>query len=262
MDLKLKEKSVVVLAAGSGIGKGVALEFAKEKAKIMLLDISEEKLKLTQNEIFQETGVRPIYSKVDLRNVEEIGQAIDQATSENGPIFALFNNTGGPPPGTFEKFEDQDWYDAFELTLLCYVRTIRYVLPIMKASGGGRIVCNTSSSIKQVLDNLILSNVFRTGIMGLAKSLARELAQDNILINVVGPGKIDTDRVKQIDSIKAQKQGISLEEFQKQNANLIPRKRYGTSSEMGKLVTFLCSGANTYITGQNILVDGGMTTAY
>ncbi|NHZ85940.1 MAG: SDR family oxidoreductase, partial [Planctomycetia bacterium] len=106
------------------------------------------------------------------------------------------------------------------------------------------------------------SNVFRTGIVGLTKSLAKEFGKYNILVNVVGAGKISTKRVDQIDSIKADKANIPLKEYQDKNANLIPLKRYGDPQELGKLVTFLCSEANTYITGQNILVEGGMVSAY
>lgn len=261
MDLGLKGKSVVVLASGSGIGKGVALEFAREGAKIMLVGRTEDKLQNTQDYIQKETGIKPSFRVADLTNDNEIKNAINDAQKLNGPVFALFNNTGGPKPGYFENFSDQDWYGAFELTLLSYIRTIKYVLPDMKKYSG-RIVNNTSSSIKQAIDSLLLSNVFRTGIVGLTKSLAKEFGKYNILINVVGAGKIATKRVDQIDSIKAEQLNISLAEFQARNASAIPLQRYGTPEEFGKLVTFLCSEANTYVTGQNILVEGGMVSAY
>ena len=261
MELKLNDKSVVVLASGSGIGKGVALEFAKENAKVMMVGRTEEKLQKTQKEILKNTDVKPSYFVADLTSDEQIKNAIDEARKLNGPIFALFNNTGGPTPGNFEKFSDDDWYNAFNLTLLSYIRAIRCVLPDMKANGG-RIVNNTSSSIKQAIDNLLFSNVFRTGIVGLTKSLAKEFGQYNILINVVGAGKISTERVDQIDSLKADKANIPLKEYQDDNANSIPLRRYGDPQELGKLVTFLSSEANTYITGQNILVEGGLVSAY
>ncbi len=261
MDYKLKNKSVVVLAAGSGIGKGVALEFAKESAKIMMIGRTDEKLTKARQEIFNVTGTRPSYFVADLTKAEEVDSAIAEARLVNGPIFALFNNTGGPPPGNFENFDDIDWYNAFNLTLLSYIRAIRAVLPDMKAQGG-RIVNNTSSSIKQAIDNLLLSNVFRTGIVGLTKSLAQEFGRYNILANVVGAGKISTKRVDQIDSVKADKANILLKDFQTKNAKAIPLQRYGDPRELGKLVTFLCSEANTYITGQSILVEGGLVSAY
>ena len=261
MDLKLKSKSVVVLAAGSGIGKGVALEFAKEKANIMMVGRTEEKLQTAQKEILKETGVKTSYFIADLTKDSDIKTAISTAREQNGPIYALFNNTGGPPPGNFDKFNDDDWCHAFDLTLLSFIRAIRYVLPDMKENGG-RIVNNTSSSIKQAIDSLLLSNVFRTGIVGLTKSLAQDLGKYNILVNVVGAGKISTKRVDQIDSVKADKFSIPLEKYQEQNAKAIPLGRYGDPRELGKLVTFLSSEANTYITGQSILVEGGLVSAY
>jgi len=261
MDLNLDDKSILVLAAGSGIGRGVALEFAKENAKIMILGRTEDKLKDTQQYIFENTGNNIKYITADLTNEQDIKTAIDEARNLNGPIFAVFNNTGGPKPGYFESFTDDDWTKAFELTLLSYIRVIREVLPDMKKHGG-RIVNNTSSSIKHAIDSLLLSNVFRTGIVGLTKSLAKELGKYNILVNVVGAGKVATERVDQIDSITAGKLNIPLEEYQSKNAKEIPLQRYGTPEEFGKLVTFLCSEANSYITGQNILVEGGMVSAY
>jgi 3-oxoacyl-[acyl-carrier protein] reductase len=261
MELKLKDKSVVVLASGSGIGKGVAFELAMENAKVLLVGRTEEKLQKTQTEIFKTTGNNPEYFIADITHDNQIQAAIERARELNGPIYALFNNTGGPTPGNFENFNDDDWYNAFNLTLLSYIRAIRYVLPDMKTNGG-RIVNNTSSSTKQAIDNLLLSNVFRTGIVGLTKSLAKEFGKYNILVNVVGAGKISTKRVDQIDSIKASKANIPLKEYQAKNAKAIPLSRYGYPQELGKLVTFLCSEANTYITGQNILVEGGMVSAY
>jgi len=261
MDLKLKDKSVLVLAAGSGIGKGVALEFSKENAKVMIVGRTEDKLIDTQKYIEEVTGNTPSYSVADLTNNLDIEYAIKTARKLNGPIYALFNNTGGPKPGNFDDFNDNDWHHAFELTLLSYIRAIRLVLPDMKKNGG-RIANNTSSSINHAIDSLLFSNVFRTGIVGLSKSLAKEFGQYNILVNVVGAGKISTKRVDQIDSIKASKSDIPLAEYQSSNAESIPLKRYGTPREFGKLVTFLCSEANTYVTGQNILVEGGMVSAY
>jgi len=262
MDLGLMDKPVLVMAASSGIGRGVALEFARENARVMLFGRSEERLRKARDEIVELTGARVEFTPGDIRKREDIEKVVERTVSLFGSIYALFNNTGGPPAGKFDDFEDEDWVDAFELTLLGYVRTIRAVLPVMRGAGEGRIVNNTSSSIKQVIDNLILSNAFRTGIMGLSKTLARELAGDGILINVVGAGRIATERLDYLDSLGAEREGISLEEYQKRFARNIPIGRYGKAEELARLVVFLCSGANTYITGQSILIDGGMITAY
>jgi len=262
MNLGLENKPVLVMASGSGIGRGVALEFAKEKAKVMLFDKSEDNLKEASSKIFALTQNQVQYTVGDITQKQDIENVVTRTNEVYGSVYALFNNTGGPPAGNFGKFDDQTWQNTFELTLLSYIRSIRAVLPVMRKAGIGRIVNNTSSSTKRVIDNLILSNTFRTGIMGMTKTLSRELGQENILINIVGPGKIATERVNYLDSLKAEKENISLKEFQKKNAKTIPLGRYGSTEDIAKIVVFLCSEANTYITGQNILVDGGLVQAY
>lgn len=250
------------MASSGGIGKGVAMEFAREGAKVMLFSRSEEKLRQTSKEIGEETGNTPLYTMGDICSASDIEAAVDRTANECGGIWALFNNTGGPPAGPFEQFDDAAWQSAFELTMLGYVRSIRAALPHMKKSGGGRIVNNTSVSTKQAIDSLLLSNTFRAGLVGLGKTLARELGPDKILVNTVGPGRIDTDRIKQLDTIWADKKGISYDEQRKEAETSIPLKRYGTPADFGKTVVFLCSESNAYLTGQNILIDGALVEAY
>lgn len=168
----------------------------------------------------------------------------------------------GPKPGPFDSFDDSQWEKAFEMCLLSYVRTIRACLPSMRRLGGGRIVNSTSSSVKDCLDNLILSNTMRMGVVGMSKTLASELGKDNILINVIGPGRIGTARITSLNAMRAEKAGITVEEYEKEDLKSFPLGRYGTTEEYGRLAVFLCSEANTYISGQTILLDGGMTRAY
>ena len=264
MELGLKDKPILVMASSGGIGRGVAIECAREGAKVMLFSRSEDKLKQTQEEIASETGNRPAYTVGSITQTNDITNAIDRTVSEFGSLWALFNNTGGPPAGTFDSFtDDEAWQSAFELTLLSYIRVIRTALPHIRKSGnGGRIVNNTSISTKRVIDNLILSNTFRMGIVGLSKTLARELGPENILVNVVGPGRIDTDRIAHLDSIVAEKRGHSADEVRAAAEANIPLGRAGTPEEFGKIVAFLCSEANTYLTGQNLVIDGGAVNAY
>jgi 3-oxoacyl-[acyl-carrier protein] reductase len=261
MDLGLKGKGAIVMASSSGLGKAIASEFAREQAKVMLFSPFEDQLKEAQSEIKIQTGYAPEYYVGDITKAVDIKQVVATAAEKFGGIFALVNNTGGPPAGTFDSFDDQAWQKAYELTLLSYIRAIREVLPHMRAAGGGRILCSTSSSIKSVLDNLILSNTFRCGVVGLAKTLSQELGKDGILVNVIGPGRIGTARIDHLDKIRADKAGISVEELQQNTFKTIPLGRYGRPAEYGKLSVFLCSAANTYITGQSILVDGGLTKA-
>ncbi len=262
MELGLKEKTVLVLASSDGIGRGIALEFAREGANVMLFARREGKLKEVQAEIQKKTGQKVFYVAGNITRPGDIEKVVAQTLSKMGPIYALINNTGGPPAGTFDTFDDSTWREAFDLTLLSFIRSTRAVLPSMKEQKSGRILNITSSSVKVILDNLILSNTFRMGVVGLTKTLAAELGPDNILINVLGPGKILTGRVEHLDGIRAQRAGVPLEEFQKKAQQSIPLGRYGTTEEFARLAVFLCSGANTYITGQTLVVDGGLVKAY
>ncbi|NLB82619.1 MAG: SDR family oxidoreductase, partial [Synergistaceae bacterium] len=161
----------------------------------------------------------------------------------------------------FESFEDKAWISAFELTLLSYVRAIREVLPLMKKKGWGRIVNSTSSSVREVIENLILSNTFRLGVIGLTKTLSAEFAPYGILVNAIGPGRFDTERIRSLDRSLAERKGLAVEEVSKGALSRIPLGRYGIPEEYGRLAAFLGSEANTYITGQTILADGGMVRA-
>ncbi|SIS04659.1 Enoyl-(Acyl carrier protein) reductase [Peribacillus simplex] len=172
----------------------------------------------------------------------------------------MVNNAGGPPGGNFEQISDEDWQKSFELNLLSYIRIIREVLPDMK-KGGGRIINIASTSIKQPIPELILSNTIRLGIVGLTKTLSVELAPYNILFNTVAPGRIATERTDHLDQINADRQGISREAAAEQSKKTIPLERYGTPEEFAKVVTFLVSEASTYITGSSVLVDGEMVTS-
>lgn len=262
MDLGLKDKVVLCLASTSGLGKGIATEMAREGAKVVISGTSQEHLDETQTEIEKETGNRPCVFVADVNKALDIQNLVDFAVKELGDIWALVNMCPGPKPGVFDNFSDVDWEAAFNLCLLSYVRAIRACLPSMRRNGGGRILNSTSSSVKNYLDNLILSNTMRMGVVGLSKSLSFELGADNILVNVIGPGRIATKRIENLNAIRAKKEGISIEEYVKNNLKSFPLGRYGTPDEYGRLAAFLCSEANTYITGQTILVDGGLTKAY
>lgn len=261
MNLGLQDKPVLVMASSGGLGRGVATEFAREGAKVMLFARSEDKLKATAEAIGAETGNPPLYTVGDITNAEDVEGAVKRTVSEFGGLWALFNNTGGPPAGPFSQFSDADWQKAFELTMLGYVRAVRAALPHLK-KGGGRIVNNSSASTKQAIDGLLLSNTFRAGLVGLGKTLARELGPDKILVNTVGPGRIDTERVAQLDQIWAEQKGITYIDQRHQSESSIPLGTYGEPADFARIVVFLCSEANAYLTGQNLLIDGGMVGAY
>lgn len=264
MEFSLNGKVALVMASAAGLGKGIATELAREGAKVMICTAEpfKDQLYAAQDEIEQETGNRPEAFLADVNKADDIQKLVDHTVATLGDIWALVNMCPGPKPGPFDSFQDADWENAFNLCLLSYVRTIRACLPSMRKLGGGRIVNSTSSSVKDCLDNLILSNTMRMGVVGMSKTLSSELGKDNILINVIGPGRIGTARITSLNAMRAEKAGISVEEYEKEDLKSFPLGRYGTPTEYGHLAAFLCSEANTYISGQTILLDGGMTRAY
>lgn len=262
MNLQLTDKPVIVCASSAGLGRAAALEFAREGAHVMLCGRREGELQKVVAQIKAETGRDAKFTRADVSKPGDIAALVDATVAAFGGVFALVNNSGGPPAGVFDQFDDAAWQAAFELNLLSYVRTIRAVLPHMRKTGGGRIVNYTSSSVKSPLDNLILSNTFRMGVLGMTKTLASELGKDNVLLNVLGPGRIQTDRIDQLDAMRAQKTGMTVEQVRADTFKTIPLGRYGTPEEFARLTVFLASPANTYITGQTMLVDGGMVKSY
>lgn len=262
MDLQLKHKIVVVTASSKGLGKATALEFAKEGATLIVSSRNEETLSSAVEEIKQLTNNSNVLAKTcDMTSAEDINTLFTWVSAEFGGVDILINNTGGPTAGGFKDLADDDWLAAFEKNLLSYIRTTRAVLPHMQANNFGRIINISSSSTKEVIDGLILSNTFRSGMVGLTKSLAREYAKYNILVNTIGPGRIATDRVAELDNLAAVRQNVSIEDIVKRSEKLIPIGRYGQPEEFAKVVLFLASPANTYMTGQSLIIDGGMLKA-
>ena len=260
MDLGLGNKVALVIASSQGLGKAVAKELVKEGAQVMLTSRSEDKLAEVKEELEALHAGRVAYFPCDITNAEDIKKLVERTHAVFGKIDILVNNAGGPPTGKFDSFSDEAWQRSFELNLLSYIRVIREVLPDLRKEGG-RIVNIASISVKTPLPDLILSNTFRNGIVGMSKTLAEELAADNILVNVVAPGQIATDRIKFLNESRAKNQNRTLEEVDAEAIAKIPLGRYGTPEEFAKAVAFLLSDANTYITGSTIYVDGGLVKA-
>ncbi|KIL73388.1 SDR family oxidoreductase [Bacillus badius] len=257
MDGSFRGKTALVLASSQGLGKAIAAKLAEGGANVMLASRSGEKLEEVKQQLQKGSAGQIEYTVCDMTKPEDI-QALVQKTAEIfGSIHILVNNSGGPPAGSFEDMADEQWQQAFELNLLSYIRAIRAALPYLKKQGG-KIINIASSSIKEPIAGLILSNTFRTGIVGLSKTLAEELAAYGILVNTVAPGRIETDRLKYLDEINAEKQGVSVEQLNEQIKKKIPLGRYGRPEEFANVVAFLASDANTYMTGSSFLVDGGM----
>ena len=261
MNLGLEGKVALVTAASRGLGRAVATELARERAQVVISSRNEQTLRMTATEIREHTGAEVAYFPADLSMEEDIGALVSAAVKRFGGVDVLINNTGGPPAGGFDDFGDEEWNAAFESILLSVIRAVREVLPHMRRGGGGRIVNIASYSMKHSIENLILSNTFRVGLAGLAKSLSIELALEGILINTLGPGYVSTERSASINEVQARAQGVSVEEVRRQVEAQIPLGRYGRPEEFAKVAAFLASPANGYVTGQAILVDGGMVRA-
>lgn len=256
MDLGIQGKVALVTAASRGLGRAIAERLAMEGAKVVISSRSEERLMEASKEISERTGQEVDYVPADVGHAEEIAQLVRYVVQKYGRVHMLVNNSGGPPGGKFFDFDDGAWEDAFQRNLMSVVRLIRAAVPHMDE--GGRILTIASSSVRQPLPNLILSNTMRAGVAGLMKSLAEELAPRNILLNTLLPGRIATDRLIELDALRARQTGQSVEEVAQQAAKAIPLKRYGTPEEFAQVAAFLLSWANTYVTGQALLVDGGL----
>lgn len=261
MELGLQDKSVFVAAASKGLGRASALEFAREGARVTIASRNIEQLQEAQQEIASATGVTVDIVQMDVNDATQIQLAIAQVIERTSRLDVLVTNAGGPPGGTFADMADEHWQQAFEQNLLSTIRLIRAALPALQADGGGRIVNIASSSVKQPIDGLILSNVFRAGIQALTKTLSSEYGHKGILINTVAPGRIATDRILELDSKRAADQQISVEQLQAQATAQIPLGRMGTPEEFARMVVFYGSFANTYVTGQSLIVDGGTIRA-
>ncbi|WP_066367690.1 SDR family oxidoreductase [Neobacillus fumarioli] len=257
MELNLAGKTALIAASSQGLGFAIAKQLVKEGANVVISGREEAKLKEKVSELEALGTGKAAFQTADITKPEDIKRLVSYTAETFRTIDMLVNNAGGPPAGAFEELNDDAWIDSFELNLLSYVRMIREALPYLKQQGG-KILNIASSSIKEPIPGLILSNTFRTGIIGLSKTLASELAPFGIIINTIAPGRIATDRVKHLDQVNADKLGVDIETVEAQMKTAIPLKRYGTPEEFANVATFLLSDANSYMTGSAFLVDGGM----
>lgn len=259
MNLGLQGKVALVTAASRGLGRAIAAQLAQEGAKVAILSRDPESIQKTAEEIARETGGEVAAWQADVSQAADIRRVIHDVAARWGHIHILVCNSGGPPSGPFVSFDDAAWEQAFETNLLSVVRLVREVLPYM--TDGGRILAIASSSVKQPIPGLVLSNTMRAGVAGLMKTLAEELAPHGILVNTVCPGRIATDRLQELDQVRAEQEETSVEEVRRSIVANIPLGRYGEPEEFACVVAFLASEANSYITGTTLLIDGGMVKA-
>ncbi|WP_372948894.1 SDR family oxidoreductase [Mariniphaga sp.] len=258
MNLNIEGKVFMVAASSKGLGFGIARELAKNGATVCLASRTKNEVEAAAQKLRTETNATVHASVFDASEAKSIENWVNEVVQAFERIDGLVVNAGGPPPGNFDDFTDDNWQAAFNLTLMSAVRMIRGVLPHMRSGGGGSVLTITSLSVKEPINGLLLSNVFRSGVASLVKSLANELAGENIRVNNLIPGRIDTDRVKSLDKNISEKQGVPVEKIKEQHEALIPLGRYGTTEEFGKAGAFLLSDAASYITGASLVVDGGL----
>ena len=254
MDLGLNGKVAMVAGASRGLGYAVAEALAREGALVSIASRDEQAIDAAAAKIGGDTLAVP----VDVKSADAIERWTSETTRRFGGVDLLFTNSGGPPAGAAISFDDRAWQDAADLLLFSALRMIRGVVPLMQARGGGAILVSTSSSVKEPIPNLGLSTVLRASVSALAKTLALELAASKIRVNQIIPGRIDTDRVRQLDQIAAGKQNVTPEEAKRKSVAAIPAARYGEIEEYGRVAAFLLSPAASYVTGATVQVDGGL----
>jgi 3-oxoacyl-[acyl-carrier protein] reductase len=232
----------------------VAQALAREGARVSIASRDESAIRDAAARIDGEV----LATGADVKSAGAIQHWADATIGRFGGVDLRFTNSGGPPAGASLSFDDAAWQDAADLLLFSALRMIRAAVPSMTARGGGAILVSTSSSVKEPIPNLGLSTVLRASVSALAKTLALELASSGIRVNQIIPGRIDTDRVRQLDVINGRKQGIPADQARAKAMAGIPAGRYGEIDEFGRVAAFLLSGAASYITGATVQVDGGL----
>jgi 3-oxoacyl-[acyl-carrier protein] reductase len=262
MDLGLRGKVVLVAASSKGLGRACAMGFAREGADVVISSRDADRLADTAATIRGETDARVLDVPADMGKPEDIERLVQTTVDHFGGLDIVVANAGGPPRGYLSNLDEQAFLDAINLNLMGSIRLIRASVPHLEARGGGSIITITSAGVRQPIDNLLLSNTARPGVVGFVRSIATELGPKNIRVNNVGPGATNTDRVREGTTQAMQQaldEGRDPEEAVRGLASRIPLGRIGEPEEFANVVVFLASPAASYVTGATVVVDGGRT---
>jgi 3-oxoacyl-[acyl-carrier protein] reductase len=256
MDLGLNNLVALVTASSKGLGRATAVQLAREGARVVICARGEQALMASRDDI-QAFGGEVLALPADVAAPETPQRLVDAALEQFGQLDILVANAGGPPPGGFLAFEEQDWDAAIQLTLMSFVRLCYAAIPALKQSEQGSILACTSITVKQPIPNLVLSNSLRLAVTGLVKTLADELGPDGVRVNAICPGSTRTDRIEQLLADRAERAGTTVDAQAAQMASEIPLGRIGRPEEFGRVAAFLVSPAASFVNGVSLLVDGG-----
>ncbi|HMJ47598.1 MAG TPA: SDR family oxidoreductase [Ferruginibacter sp.] len=256
----LKGRVAIIGGSSKGLGKGCAISLAKAGVDIVLCARNQEKLEETAKEI-RALGVSVLPLCVDMSSASDNEMIIKETLRQFNRIDILVNNSGGPRAGNFKDFTEEDWGVAFQSVLMYAIRMTTLALPHMQKNKWGRIINIASLSVKEPAETLVLSNVFRAGLLGFSKSITKELIKNNITINTLCPGAFKTDRAAELIKKAAADSGKTPQQVEEENMQKLPLGRYQTPEELGAFAAFLCSDIAGGITGTTIQIDGGISNS-
>ena len=254
MDLGIEGRVALLTGASRGIGRACAASLAAEGARVAICARGREAVEAAARDIAEETGGEAVPFVADVARPDDVDRLLSGIAETMGPVDILLVNNGGPPRGGFDALEDKEWQEGFDVTMMSTVRLVRGVLPGMRERRWGRVLTIVSSSVRQPVDRLELSNALRPGIVGLFKSLAVTMGKDNVLFNCVAPGRIMTERFLS----GSKNAGMTEEAYAEKHRVTVPLGRIGRPDEIADVVAFLASERASYINGATVIVDGGM----